>query len=140
MITNLHIENFKCFVKQDFSLGKLTVLSGPNGSGKSSVLQSFVLAKFAASIGKREGFIPLNENHVLELGAVGDVLSQSPSNNTIQIKITTDSPSSTIITADASPAKLEDRFLTIRIEGEVFPKALQANETVMRLSHVHYHR
>lgn len=128
MITNLHLNNFKCFVNQDVTLGKLTVLSGPNGSGKSSVLQSFLLAKFAASIGKKEGFVPLNEPHLLELGAVGDVLSQAPTGNKIEITVATDSKTMTTVSADASPSKLEDRFLTVRVEGDPFPNALKANE------------
>ncbi|MCP4213405.1 MAG: AAA family ATPase [bacterium] len=41
-INKLSLENFKCFKKADFELGKLTLLTGANSSGKSSVLYSIL--------------------------------------------------------------------------------------------------
>jgi predicted ATPase len=45
MLTNIQLKNFKCFAKQDLSLGNLTLLSGLNGAGKSTVLQSMLLLR-----------------------------------------------------------------------------------------------
>ena len=45
MITNIRLENFKCFRELDISPKLVTVLIGANGTGKSSVLQSLVLLK-----------------------------------------------------------------------------------------------
>jgi predicted ATPase len=46
MITQIEIENFKCFKNRvSFSLGKLTLLTGINGRGKSTLLQSLLLMK-----------------------------------------------------------------------------------------------
>jgi predicted ATPase len=45
MITNLTLENFKCFEKQALPLRNLTVLAGLNGMGKSSVIQSLLLLR-----------------------------------------------------------------------------------------------
>ena len=45
MITELHLQNFKCFEKQALPLRNLTVLAGLNGMGKSSVIQSLLLLR-----------------------------------------------------------------------------------------------
>ena len=46
MITQIEIENFKCFKNRvSFSLGKLTLLTGINGRGKSTLLQSLLLMR-----------------------------------------------------------------------------------------------
>jgi predicted ATPase len=46
MITQIEIENFKCFKNRvSFLLGKLTLLTGVNGRGKSTLLQSLLLMK-----------------------------------------------------------------------------------------------
>ena len=43
MITNITLENFKCFRRVSINPKRLTVLIGPNGTGKSSVLQALLL-------------------------------------------------------------------------------------------------
>ena len=45
MITNIVLENFKCFRQLEINPKQLTVLIGPNGTGKSSVLQALLLFK-----------------------------------------------------------------------------------------------
>ena len=45
MITNITLENFKCFQRVAISPKLVTVLIGPNGTGKSSVLQALCLLK-----------------------------------------------------------------------------------------------
>ena len=50
MITNITLENFKCFRHVSINPKLLTVLIGPNGTGKSSVLQALLLLK--QSVGK----------------------------------------------------------------------------------------
>ena len=48
MITNITLENFKCFRHVSINPKLLTVLIGPNGTGKSSVLQALLLLKQSA--------------------------------------------------------------------------------------------
>ena len=48
MITNIVLENFKCFRQLEINPKLLTVLIGPNGTGKSSVLQALLLLKQSA--------------------------------------------------------------------------------------------
>ncbi len=45
MITNITLENFKCFRQVSIHPKLLTVLIGPNGTGKSSILQALLLLK-----------------------------------------------------------------------------------------------
>ena len=45
MITNITVQNFKCFQRLGISPKLVTVLIGPNGTGKSSVLQALCLLK-----------------------------------------------------------------------------------------------
>jgi predicted ATPase len=41
MLTSIHIENFKSYLKQDLPLSSLTLMIGANASGKSNVLEAF---------------------------------------------------------------------------------------------------
>lgn len=45
MITNIVLENFKCFRKVEINPRLITVFVGPNGTGKSSVVQALALLK-----------------------------------------------------------------------------------------------
>ncbi len=45
MITNITLENFKCFRQVSINPKLLTVLIGPNGTGKSGVLQALTLVR-----------------------------------------------------------------------------------------------
>ena len=45
MITNITLQNFKCFRELEVNPKLITVFIGPNGTGKSSVLQSLLLLK-----------------------------------------------------------------------------------------------
>lgn len=56
MITNITLENFKCFRKVEVHPRLITVLIGPNGTGKSSVLQGLALLKQSVTEGGRFNF------------------------------------------------------------------------------------
>lgn len=49
MITNITLENFKCFRHVSINPKRLTVLIGPNGTGKSSVLQALLVLRQTSS-------------------------------------------------------------------------------------------
>jgi len=77
MIQGLSLHNFKCFARQSFDLGHLTVLAGLNGAGKSSVLQALLLLRQSEEQGllRREG-LALNGNWV-QLGTAADALYEA---------------------------------------------------------------
>ena len=45
MLTNIKLENFKCFRELDLKCAPLTLLTGINGTGKSSVFQALILLR-----------------------------------------------------------------------------------------------
>ena len=53
MITNITLENFKCFHKVEINPKLVTLFIGPNGTGKSGVLQALLLLKQSKDAGQR---------------------------------------------------------------------------------------
>ena len=52
MITNITLENFKCFRQLSISPKQMTLFIGPNGTGKSGVMQALLLLKQSADVGE----------------------------------------------------------------------------------------
>ena len=52
MITNITLQNFKCFRELEVNPKLITVFIGPNGTGKSSVLQALLLLKQSEDLNK----------------------------------------------------------------------------------------
>lgn len=71
MLTQLNIEGFKRFAKEEFALRELTVLTGMNGSGKTSVIHALLLMHEACR--RKDGFVELNGPHDLELGSFSNL-------------------------------------------------------------------
>ena len=69
MITNITLENFKCFRQVSINPKRLTVLIGPNGTGKSSILQALLLLK--QSVGED---VLKHEGEFLNLSDPEDIL------------------------------------------------------------------
>lgn len=87
MITNLRLQNFKCFSDQALEFGALTLLSGLNGMGKSSVIQSLLLLRQSYEQGlldKKE--LALNGDLVC-IGTARDVLYEGAEDDTICFEI-----------------------------------------------------
>ena len=53
MITNIALDNFKCFPSVNIDPKLITVLIGPNGTGKSAILQALLLLKQSQDPGTR---------------------------------------------------------------------------------------
>ena len=85
MITNITLENFKCFRQVSINPKLLTVLIGPNGTGKSSILQALLLLKQSVdedqinytgrfiNLSSREDLTPnfLSESFLIRIGIEG---------------------------------------------------------------------
>lgn len=69
MLTELRLENFKCFGRPTtIPLARISVFIGPNGSGKSSPIQALMLLK--QSLGQAS--LLLNGNFI-QLGEFSDI-------------------------------------------------------------------
>lgn len=75
MLTQIHIENLKCFEALKLPLAPLTLLSGFNAAGKSTALQALFLIGQAARLDGQTPWVPLNGS-LVRLGTPGDVLNE----------------------------------------------------------------
>ncbi|WP_420714869.1 AAA family ATPase [Roseateles sp. SL47] len=89
MISDLRIENFKCFTSLRLSLGALTLLTGFNAAGKSSALQPLLLLAQAAKLNLRHEPYSLN-GALVRLGSVGDVLPTGTQRADFRVGLTTE--------------------------------------------------
>lgn len=74
-ITSLHLENYRCFTRQDIDFDqRLTVLVGVNGSGKTAVLDAlgFFLKIYAEPLASQKGPYPV---YLVKQGAESALLS-----------------------------------------------------------------
>ncbi len=86
MITEIILDQFKCFERLILPIKPLTLLSGTNASGKSSVLQSLVLLH--QTMHDHEWAIRLMLNgKELKLGTVSDVVNKISGRRSIEIGI-----------------------------------------------------
>ncbi|MBS3028949.1 MAG: DUF3696 domain-containing protein [Dolichospermum sp. DET50] len=81
MLTQIKLENFKCFKERtSFSLGQLTLLTGINGCGKSTLLQSLLLMRQSIDHNENTDQILLNGSCV-SLNSFNDVRNINNSRN-----------------------------------------------------------
>ncbi|MBD2318296.1 DUF3696 domain-containing protein [Phormidium tenue] len=79
MITQIEIENFKCFKNRvSFPLGNLTLLTGVNGRGKSTLLQSLLLMKQSIEHNQKTGQILFNGS-CINLNSFDDIHNRDTS-------------------------------------------------------------
>ena len=87
MISELHLDNFKCFKDQSMILRDLTLLTGMNGMGKSTVLQSLLLLRQSV----RENMLPriglLLNGRLTQLGTAADVIFRGAERDEIGIRV-----------------------------------------------------
>jgi len=90
MITNISLQNMKCFgARAQFPLSQITILYGKNGRGKSTLAQSLLtLSQTILSDGSPE-VLRLNGSQV-KLGSVVDVLNSNSGSLELDIHIQTD--------------------------------------------------
>ncbi len=74
MLTQIKIQNFKCFESLLMPLAPLTMLTGFNAAGKSTTLQSLLLLSQALRNSGRTPELPLN-GPLIRLGTPGEILN-----------------------------------------------------------------
>ena len=88
MLTNIKLENFKCFEVLDMPCAPLTLLCGLNGMGKSSVFQALLALRQSVEA----AWFTVPEELVLagghaDLGTGADVLFEDAQHETIRIEV-----------------------------------------------------
>lgn len=79
MLTEIKVENFKCFKEETtFPIEKLTLLTGVNGKGKSTTIQSLLLPSQSILENQNSNILLLNGDWV-KLGSFDDVRSTGSS-------------------------------------------------------------
>lgn len=97
MITDLQIQNFKCFQHSPlFKFSKLNLLTGINGRGKSTILQSILLVSQSNERLKKMEKLILNGRYI-ELGNFDDIKnSDTPRGEAISYDIKFDEPNMSV--------------------------------------------
>ena len=75
MFKKFRIKNFKCFVDNEFELGKITVFTGVNAVGKSSVIQALLLFIHAAKNEKK--YLDAREILGIDIGSPKNLVAQN---------------------------------------------------------------
>ncbi|MBU0673657.1 MAG: DUF3696 domain-containing protein [Proteobacteria bacterium] len=89
MITQVDLQQFKCFELLKLPLADLTLLSGSNASGKSTILQALVLLHQTMREHEWSTRLVLNGD-VIKLGTVADVVDKVHGRRSFEIAITSD--------------------------------------------------
>ena len=88
MIKSISLRNFKCFEKEKFELGQLTILSGLNGMGKSTVLQTLLLLRQSQIQGMLNDIgLELNGD-LIRIGTAKDALYEDAKEERIEFGLT----------------------------------------------------
>lgn len=86
MISDLEIQNFKCFENLHISFGSLTLLTGYNGGGKSSALQPLLLLAQELRRSSTPSRFALN-GQLIRLGTIGDILRSNKKKSPIVFRL-----------------------------------------------------
>lgn len=81
MLTNIKLENFKCFRELDLKCAPLTLLTGINGTGKSSVFQALMLIRrtFVETLSGRLADDTIYEWLIDDVGSMTEILPEGAS-------------------------------------------------------------
>lgn len=81
MLTNINLENFKCFRELDLKCRPLTLLTGINGTGKSSVFQSLMVIRkmFLDTLSGQVSSDTVYEGPIIDIGTATETLRENAS-------------------------------------------------------------
>jgi len=113
MITEISLENFKCFSKSNpIALSQFNLLTGINGRGKSSLLQSLLLIAQSLDNENSLNYLKLNGEYV-SLGTFKDVLNRSSKSNTFTINLRTNDLSESNLDCEFSEYPNKNRLAAL---------------------------
>lgn len=123
MIAEFRVERFKGYMKQDFLLRELSILTGANSAGKSSLLQCLLLFR-QAGVARGLDSVELNGGPFgLSLGEARDVLHVE-ADLSEGISLTVTDPAEKHYKVEFRAATEDSRRLTIYSQPGKFPRAL----------------
>jgi predicted ATPase len=88
MISELHLNNFKCFADQRLPFRRLTLLSGLNGMGKTSAIQALLLLRQSYEQGLLQTTGLALNGDLTRVGTASDALFEGAEEDTITFSIT----------------------------------------------------
>jgi len=86
LISNIALQNFKCFKNLDLPLGQLTLLAGLNGMGKSTVIQSILVLRQSFEESPTIRNLRLSGD-LVDLGTGADVLYDGADTDQIAVEL-----------------------------------------------------
>lgn len=87
MLSEVTLQNFKCFNNVSIKLGNLTILAGLNGSGKSSLIQSLLVLRQSFLSGDLlDGRLDL-DGELIKLGTGRDLLNEDAEENKLGFQL-----------------------------------------------------
>jgi predicted ATPase len=132
VITEISIENFKCFLeKETFSFSKINLLTGINGRGKSSLLQSLLL--LSQTFRNKTPQQLLINGEWVELGTYDDIKNSQSTNKTITFHIKTDDTIDNDLKFEYGEFSDNERFATLNslfIDGKNKFEEISANSDI----------
>lgn len=141
MITNIVLNNFKCFDQAEISFSPLTLLCGQNGMGKSSVVQTILLLRQSWLHGLLDKNEIMLNGELIHLGDWHDILYEDASTDSISINVF-ENKKETKITIELDESKklwkLNEQSILINRKSIVFSSRFQyltAERTGPRLTY-----
>lgn len=133
MITELALENFKCFAVAQLRFTPLTILTGLNGGGKSTVLQSLLLVHQGILAKAREGW-PLS-GPVQSLGSLRDVVDKRTGGRRFRIGLSGDAYRITWTLEgrdDGDSLTVTEESNVVRLDGRPLPPPSLLHDELLR--------
>ena len=124
MITELHVQNFKCFEDRTIPLNYLTLLSGLNGMGKSTIIQAFLLLRQSHDGYGRITGLDLN-GELTSLGTARDVRFENAQTDEMSISFVNEHMGSLLWRFGIDPAT--DVLMVQQGPDQVCPNLAQLN-------------
>src|SRR5579862_5553319 len=124
MLTELKLQNFKCFEEESFPLRALTMLTGLNSTGKSTVLQAMLLLRQSHEDRILQNIGLTLDGPLVQLGTARDVLFEGAKEESIRFGLLWDDGMRAAFTFGYDQATDVLTFLSSEIEDKFTDQSL----------------